>query len=158
MATSQTCSFTLQAGMRDNADYDQLHVNVWSHKNWEQHSYFIVKSVLMDGKICWKNTCLQAIQDVDEFFHWNGFGEITSLAHQWIVCTNWVPLNTKEDILKNSEKPNKLWKSMGTVNCLITSILQNIFFYVQVRKKQIQVWNDIKDEWWQFSFLGELSF
>ncbi len=34
-----------------------------------------------------------------------------------------------------------LWKSMGTINCLITNILQNIF-YVQY-KKLIQVWNDM---------------
>uniref|UniRef100_A0A673FW13 Cadherin EGF LAG seven-pass G-type receptor 3-like n=1 Tax=Sinocyclocheilus rhinocerous TaxID=307959 RepID=A0A673FW13_9TELE len=36
-----------------------------------------------------------------------------------------------------------LWKSMGTINCLSKSILQNIFFYVQHKKKLIQVWNDI---------------
>ncbi len=45
-------------------------------------------------------------------------------------------LNIKEDILKNFEEPNHylsplttiVWKEMGTINCLITSILQNIFF------------------------------
>ncbi len=57
-------------------------------------------------------------------------------------------LNTKEDILKNVEESNScwspltsrvgkeiLWKSVGTINCLITSILQNIFFYVQHKKE-----------------------
>jgi len=28
-----------------------------------------------------------------------------------------------------------LWKSMGTSNCLVTHILQNIFFYVQQKKE-----------------------
>ncbi len=49
---------------------------------------------------------------------------------------------------KNFEEPNScwypltsivrkeiLWKSMGTINCLITSILQNIFVYVQHEKE-----------------------
>ncbi len=57
-------------------------------------------------------------------------------------------LNTKEDMLKNFEEPNSCWppltsivgkeilcKSMETINCLITSILQNIFFYVQHKKE-----------------------
>ncbi len=57
-------------------------------------------------------------------------------------------LNTKDDIFKNFEEPNScwppltsivgkeiLWKSMGTINCLITSILQNIFFYDQHKKE-----------------------
>ncbi len=30
---------------------------------------------------------------------------------------------------------------MGTINCLITSILQNISFYVQ-HEKEMQIWND----------------
>ncbi len=28
-----------------------------------------------------------------------------------------------------------LWKSVATSNCLITNILQNIFFYVQLKKE-----------------------
>jgi len=41
-------------------------------------------------------------------------------------------LNTKEDVLKNvGDQIFLLWKSMATVNCLITDILQNIFFCVQ---------------------------
>uniref|UniRef100_A0A8C2B9R3 Syntaxin-binding protein 1 n=1 Tax=Cyprinus carpio TaxID=7962 RepID=A0A8C2B9R3_CYPCA len=38
--------------------------------------------------ICLKCTYPQAIQDVDEFV--SSFG-ITSLAHQWILCSEWVP-------------------------------------------------------------------
>ncbi len=46
----------------------------------------------------------------------------------------------KKDILKNQQllvpiDYGRLWKSMGTINCLITSILQNIFFYVQHKKE-----------------------
>ncbi len=57
-------------------------------------------------------------------------------------------LNTNYDISKNFEVPkscwspidfhNKkeiLWKSMGTNNCSITNILQNIFFCVQHKKE-----------------------
>ncbi len=52
--------------------------------------------------------------------------------------------NIKDDILKNVEEPNSWWslltsklgkailcKSIGTNNCLITSIFQNILYYVQ---------------------------
>jgi len=56
-------------------------------------------------------------------------------------------LNTKDDILKNvsnqtgpvdfhSWKKKILWKSMGVVNCLVTHILQNIFFCVQQKKRK----------------------
>jgi len=34
-----------------------------------------------------------------------------------------------------SRKKKKLWKSMATVNCLITNILQNVFFCVQQKKE-----------------------
>jgi len=32
-------------------------------------------------------------------------------------------------------RKKKLWKSMATVNCLITNILQNVFFCVQQKKE-----------------------
>jgi len=35
------------------------------------------------------------------------------------------------------------WKSVGSINCLVTDILQNIFFCVQ-QKKSIQVWNKLR--------------
>ncbi len=59
-------------------------------------------------------------------------------------------LNTKEDILKKKEKNvdallflvfgifgifSMLWKSVGTINCLVTPIPQNIFFCVQQNKE-----------------------
>jgi len=34
------------------------------------------------------------------------------------------------------EKKKILWKSMATVNCLVTDILQNIFFLVQQKKEK----------------------
>ncbi len=49
---------------------------------------------LKEIKIFWKRTHLQAIQDVDEFFFtWTDLEKfsITSLAHQWILCSEWVP-------------------------------------------------------------------
>jgi len=36
---------------------------------------------------------------------------------------------------KNFEESRILWKSMATVNCLVTNILQNIFFCVQQNKE-----------------------
>ncbi len=33
---------------------------------------------------------------------------------------------------------------MGSINCLIPHILQNILFYVQQKKKLIQAWNNMK--------------
>ncbi len=55
-------------------------------------------------------------------------------------------LNAKEDILNNSEEQflvptdihvgkEMLRKSLWTINSLITSIIQNIFFYVQQKKE-----------------------
>ncbi len=51
-------------------------------------------------------------------------------------------LNTKEDILKNFD---------GDIICLINSILQNILFYDQ-EKKRIQVWNEMRVWWQNFHF------
>ncbi len=45
-------------------------------------------------KICWQFTHPQAMQDVDEFVSFRSDLEkftITSLAHQWILCGEWVP-------------------------------------------------------------------
>ncbi len=42
-----------------------------------------------------------------------------------------------------------LWKSMATINCLVTNLLQNIFFCAQ-QKKETQVWNTLRvSKWWQ---------
>jgi len=58
-------------------------------------------------------------------------------------------LTTNEDVLKNvgnqftvaidfhSRKKQILWKSMDTVNCLVTNILQNIFFLNLLRRNTI---------------------
>ncbi len=40
---------------------------------------------------------------------------------------------------------------MRTNNCTITSILPNIVFMYSIRKKLIQVWNDLRvSKWWQY--------
>ncbi len=76
-------------------------------------------------------------------------------------------LNTKQDILKNFEELNTcwstlssivgtyiLWKSMGTINCLITSIFKISYFMFNKIKELLQVWNGMS-----FNFLGgELLF
>jgi len=66
-------------------------------------------------------------------------------------------LNTKEDILKNARQLMDpidfhifflLWKSMGykyVINCMVTDILQNIFFCIQ-QKKFIQVFKQLDGE------------
>ncbi len=45
-----------------------------------------------------------------------------------------------------------VWKSIGTINCLVTSILQNVFIFVQ-QKEEILAVNDDRI----FFFLAELS-
>ncbi len=44
-------------------------------------------------KLCWKYTYPCTIQDVDEFVSSSDLEKcsITSLAHQWILCSEWVP-------------------------------------------------------------------
>jgi len=53
-----------------------------------------------------------------------------------------------------------LWKSMGSINRLITNILQNIFLCLQQKKKIIQVWNNLRvSKWWpNFHFEVNYSF
>ncbi len=61
-----------------------------------------------------------------------------------IFISFFLMLTTIADILKDFEELNSLtsilekeilWKSMETIDCLITSILQNIFLYVQHKKE-----------------------
>ncbi len=47
-----------------------------------------------------------------------------------------------------------LWKSMATVNCLVTNFLKNIFFCVQQKKETHTGLEQLEDEY--ISFLGEL--
>ncbi len=54
----------------------------------------------------WKCTHPQAIQDVDEFFIGTDLEEfsITSLAHQWILCSEWVPSEWEsKQLIKTSQ-------------------------------------------------------
>ncbi len=49
-----------------------------------------------------------------------------------------------------------LWKSIGTINCLITAFFKISSYMFNIRNKLIQVWNEMRvSKWWQFSFLGE---
>ncbi len=50
-------------------------------------------------------------------------------------------------------------KSMATINCLVTNILQSIFFCVQQKKETCVDLEQLLrvSKWWQFLFLGELS-
>ncbi len=57
------------------------------------------------------------------------------------ICISlFLMLNTSEDILKNFEEPSicrerNTMQGNGTIDYLINSILQNIFFYVQHKKE-----------------------
>ncbi len=76
------------------------------------------------------------------------------------VRSFFILLNTKEDILKNFGKQTvdgshsifffHIWKSMATVNCLVTHILQNIFFCVQQLKEiHKNIWKNMT-KWFIF--------
>ncbi len=57
-------------------------------------------------KNCWKYTPLQVIQDVDEFVSSSDLEKcsITSLAHQWILCSEWVPSEWEsKQLIKTSQ-------------------------------------------------------
>ncbi len=43
---------------------------------------------------------------------------------------------------------------MATNNCLVTNILQNIFFCVQQKKELVQVWNKCRVNKWSQTFLS----
>ncbi len=52
--------------------------------------------------IRWKFTHPQAIQDVEEFVSSSEQISITSLAHQWILCSEWVPSEWEsKQLIKN---------------------------------------------------------
>ncbi len=57
----------------------------------------------------------QAIQDVDDFSAWTDLEKfsITSLAHQWILCSEWVPSEweTKQLIKKHHNNPQVTHKT-----------------------------------------------
>ncbi len=57
-------------------------------------------------KICWKCAYRQAIQDVEEFVSSSDLEKcsITSLAHQWILCSEWVPSEWEsKQLIKTSQ-------------------------------------------------------
>ncbi len=60
-------------------------------------------------KICWRFTHPQAIKDVDSFFSIRTDLEkfsITSLAHQWILCSEWVPSEWEsKKLIKHHKNP-----------------------------------------------------
>ncbi len=117
-------------------------------RSWRYDVFFFNK-VVFDIE---QKTCLKA-KKVWFFF---------LLKHQGIVHPKWkfchhllthmsfqtCILSYVEHKIRYFEEPNSywspltsivgkeiLWKSIGTINCLITSILQNIFFYVQNMKE-----------------------
>ncbi len=58
------------------------------------HTRIIIGIVHPQITFCWKCSHPQTIQDVDEFVFIRTNLEklsITSLAHQWILCSEWVP-------------------------------------------------------------------
>jgi len=59
---------------------------------------------------------------------------------------------TVDGLTSCGEKKN-LWKSMGSINSLVTDILLNILFCVQTRLEQLGRENDT-----EFSFLGPFHY
>ncbi len=79
-------------------------------------------------KSCWKFTHPKAIQDEDEFVSSETDFEkcsITSLAHQWILCSEWVPSEWKsKQMIKTSQ-----WSTSNPHDCS-PSINVKICFFV----------------------------
>ncbi len=68
---------------------------------------FTIKGIIhAKTKISWKCTHPQAIQDVDEFISSSDLEKcsITSLAQQWILCSEWVPSEWEsKQLIKTSQ-------------------------------------------------------
>ncbi len=64
--------------------------------------------------------CPQAIQDVDEFVSSSDSEckfSITSLAHQWILCSEWVPSEWEsKQLIKNITIIHKLSTPLQSTN------------------------------------------
>ncbi len=73
-------------------------------------------------KICWIFTHPQAIQDVEEFVSSSDLERcsIPSLAHQWILCSEWVPSEWEsKQLLKTSQwSTNNPHHSSPSINIL----------------------------------------
>ncbi len=94
-----------------------------------------VNEEIVYPKMCWKFTHAQTIQDVDEFLHLFFIRtdlekfNIASLAHQWILCSEWVPSEweSKQLIKTSTSNPHD---SSPSINILWSEKLR-------VYKKQI---------------------
>ncbi len=75
-------------------------------------------------KIFWKCTHPQAIQDRDEFVSSSETDlekfSITSLAHQWILCSEWVPSEweSKQMIKTSQQSTSNSHDSSPSINIL----------------------------------------
>ncbi len=91
----------------------------------------------------------------------------SSFTHPHVIPNLFKFLSYVEHKRRYFEVPNSCWsplisigskilrKSMGTINCLITSILQNTFFYVQHKIETRTGLDTRESKWWQhFHFFG----
>ncbi len=77
------------------------------HKSYQKQSppvLWSLKEVHSEMKICWRCAHPQAIQDVGEFVSSLDLEKlsITSLAHQWILSSEWVPSEWESKLIKLS--------------------------------------------------------
>ncbi len=66
----------------------------------------------------------------------------------WLMCKWWTEDNLKNVGYQVSTDFQILWKAMATSNCLVTQIIQNIFFCVE-QKKLLQMWKCRVNKWWK---------
>ncbi len=67
---------------------------------------FVVKGIGLVQPIWWQLAHPQAIQDIDEFVSSSDLEKcsITSLAHQWMLCSEWVPSEWEsKQLIKTSQ-------------------------------------------------------
>ncbi len=94
-------------------------------------------------KICFTFTHPQAIQNVDVcFFIWTDLEKfsITSLAHQWILCSEWVPSEWEsKQLIKHHNNPQVIHTTPvhQLTSCEVKS-------YVFVRNKSINTFLSLK--------------
>ncbi len=141
---------------RDIPTIKSVVLKTW--RSWK-HDVFFFNKVVFDIE---QKTCLKATKKV--FFSVNTTRN-SSHKHENVFITHisfqTCNLSYFEHKRKYFEEPNSywspltsivgkeiLWKSMGTINCLITSILHNIFFYVQNMKEYrfAMTWGWVKDD------------
>ncbi len=105
-----------------------LHLEIWKENGlwmlFHVASEWLVKGIVHPiMKVCWKCIHTQAIQDVDGFVSSSDLEKcsIPSLAHQWMLCSEWVPSEWESKLIKITIIHKKSTPLQSIIKMFLTS-------------------------------------